>query len=206
MATGYKSGSGVETDGGVFYQPTIADLIWKRILILIKLSNSVYLFAGFILPMAFTIFMARAMASKLGFAEYGIFLLVNAISTFINYVDLGLGSAVTKYTSEYYASGNISGLGDLLSSARILFFTAIGILGLLIFLVLGKWFLPVFHITGGSLPSIFVVFALAGGVFFINSIQSIYGAILTALQRFDLLTKISLASMVVTSLGDYRAG
>lgn len=164
------------------------------------LRNSVYLFANFLLPMAFTIFLTRSMALNLGEGEFGVMLLVNAISSFVNYVDLGLSTAVTKYSAEYKGSGNIQALTELLSSSRLLFL-ATGLIGLLVFFVLGVWFLPLFNITGGSIKNISVVFILAGLTFLLSSLTTVYSAVLTALQRFDLLTKLSLAMLFVNSIG-----
>jgi O-antigen/teichoic acid export membrane protein len=164
------------------------------------LRNSVYLFANFLLPMTFTVFVTRALALKLGSAEYGVYLLVNAISAFVNFVDLGLSTAVTKYTAEYQGSGNKQGMTELLSSARLLFLIT-GLVGMAVFAALGRWFLPFFHIPISTQHNIFIVFLLAGGVFFVNSLITIYSAALSALQRFDLLTKLNLAGLTVTSLG-----
>ncbi len=164
------------------------------------LRNSVFLFANFLLPMVFTILLTRMMVIKLGASEYGILILINAISSFINYVDLGLSTAVTKFASEYKGSGNIEGLKDLLSSARLLFLIT-GLLGLMIFFVLGKWFLPLFNIGFTSVNHIFIVFLFAGITFLFTSLSTVYGAVLTALQRFDLLTKLNLASLAVSSIG-----
>jgi O-antigen/teichoic acid export membrane protein len=164
------------------------------------LKNSSYLFAGFLLPMVFTIFVTRALALKLGSVDFGIYLLVNAISSFVGFVDLGLSSAITKYASEYLAKGDIKALQNLLGSARSLFL-ALGFLGVLVFVVIGKWFLPLFHVTAESQTHILIVFLLAGAAFLLNTFGLVYGSILTALQRFDISTKLSMTSLIVTSLG-----
>lgn len=164
------------------------------------LRNSFYLFMNFLLPMVFTIFVTRTSAIKLGDAEYGVLLLVNAISAFVNYVDLGLGVAVTKYAAEYRGSGDNVALERLLSSSRQLFLLT-GILGLGVFFVLGKWFLPIFNVAPGSYSHIFQVFLLAGLVFLFNSLTTVYSALLSAVQSFDLLSKMSFAGLILTSLG-----
>lgn len=164
------------------------------------LRNSGFLFIGFVLPMIFTIFVTRMMVSHLGTAEFGVFLLVNAISAFIGYVDLGLSTAVTKYVAEYGAQGQTTALRNLLSSGRMMFMLT-GLLGILVFLIIGRLLLPAFNLTSSSIPHIFMVFAFAGLTFFFNSLNFIYSAILSALQRFDLTTKLGLANMVFVSLG-----
>jgi O-antigen/teichoic acid export membrane protein len=164
------------------------------------LRNSFYLFLNFLLPMVFTIFVTRSSAIKLGDAEYGVLLLVNAISAFVNFVDLGLGVAVTKYAAEYRGRGDNLALEKLLSSSRQLFLFT-GILGFLVFFILGKWFLPLFNIAPGSHSHIFQVFLLAGLVFLFNSLSTVYSALLSAMQSFDLLSKMSMVGLILTSLG-----
>lgn len=164
------------------------------------LRNTFYLFLNFLLPMVLTIFVTRTSAIRLGEAEFGVLLLVNTISTFVNFVDLGLGVAVTKYAAQYRGSGDLTSLEKLLSSSRVLFLFT-GFLGVLVFFILGKWFLPVFHVAPGSQPHIFQVFMLAGLVFLFNSLSTIYGAVLSAVQRFDLMSKLGLTGLTLTSIG-----
>lgn len=164
------------------------------------LKNSSYLFAGFLLPMFFGIFVTRELAAKLGTVEFGVFLLLNAINSFIGYVDLGLGTAITKFAAEYHARDDTNSLQNLLGSARVIFFLT-GILGLAIFAVLGKWFLPAFNIPAQSYHNIFIVFILSGLVFFFNSINTVHTAVLSSLQRFDLITKLGTLNLVAVSLG-----
>ena len=163
------------------------------------LRNSGYLLVGFVLPMFFTIFVTRALVTKLGVGEFGIFVLLNAISSFVSYVDLGFSTAIIKYVSEYQSRNDLDALRNILSSARILFFVT-GLFGLLIFTVLGKWFLPIFHISAGDGGSMLTVFILAGVAFFVNSINTIYSSILSSLQRFDLLTKINIFNLAFVSI------
>jgi O-antigen/teichoic acid export membrane protein len=139
------------------------------------------------------------MTSRLGAGDYGIFLLINAISSFINYVDLGLGTAITKYVAEYNASKNTAQLKNMLGSARTLFFFT-GLLGLIIFTVIGKWFLPAFQITGAEVNHIFWVFLFAGITFLFTSLNVVYGSVLSALERFDLTTKVSMVGLIINSV------
>ena len=164
------------------------------------LRNSTFLLIGFVVPMFFTIFLTRALSSRLGIVEFGVFLLLNAINSFIGYIDMGFGTSVTKFAAEYNARSENFSLARLLNSA-LLVFSAIGLLGLAVFFILGKWFLPVFNIPAQSYGNIFLVFILAGLIFMFNSLGSVYTAFLTALQRFDLITKISTGSLIVSSLG-----
>ncbi len=164
------------------------------------LKNSSYLFVGFLVPMVFTIFVTRELSVKLGIVEFGVFLLLNAINSFVGYIDLGLGAAVTKFAAEYHARGDVLALKRLLSSSQVMFLIT-GSVGMAVFFILGKWFLPAFNIPSQSYNNIFFVFILAGAMFFFNSMNSTHSSVLASLQRFDLITKLGTANLIAVSLG-----
>src|SRR5581483_11919808 len=76
-----------------------------------------------------------------------------------------------------------------------------GFIGLVIFLVLGSWFLPWFKIGQQSQSHILIVFLLAGLTFFVSSVNSIYYLVLGALQRYDIITKIGMLQVVLLNFG-----
>jgi O-antigen/teichoic acid export membrane protein len=163
------------------------------------LKNSSYTFIGYVFPILFSIFITPVMVHKLGVEDYGVYILVNTIMAFLSLLDLGLGVALVKYISQYQAEGNHEGLKNLLNSAYCLYF-AIGVLGFGIYVILGKFFLQIFHITGQSQQHILVVFSLAAVLFFLNSINQMYAIVPAALQRFDITTKINLSQLTVFNL------
>ncbi len=163
------------------------------------LRNSAYFFTGYVLPILVGIVVTPYVIHRLGVAEFGIVILVGTIMSFLGYLDLGLGLALTKYAAEYKAQGNISGFAVLLGSVRSLVYIN-GVLGLLIFLAIGQWLLPVFHIPEQSRGHMFIVFLLGGLTFLFNSMNSAAVGVVTATQRFDLITKINIANLVLTNI------
>jgi len=164
------------------------------------LKNVSYNFIGYAWPIIFSIFITPFVVHRLGLADYGVYVLINTIIGFLSLLDLGLASALIKYVAEYQASGNLAGLRKLLNSAHTLYFL-IAFAGLLIFLILGKFFLPSFHITGETAQQIFLVFILAGLAFFVNTWGYVYAIIPAATQRYDIATKLSLAQLTFFNLG-----
>lgn len=160
------------------------------------LKNASYTFLNYVWPIAFSVFITPIVVRKLGVGDYGVYILVNTIMAFLNLLDLGLGTALVKYISQYIGEQNQEGLKKLVCSAYSLYF-AIGALGFMAYLVLGKFFLPIFKISGQSQNHIFTVFFLAGILFFISSISQLFAIVPAALQRFDITTKISLSQLTV---------
>ncbi len=164
------------------------------------LKNSAYTFIGYTVPILFSIFITPVIVHKLGVADYGIYILVNTIAAFMALLDLGLSTALIKYISQYNAEGNSDGVQKLISSANLLYI-GIGALGMVIYLVLGKFFLSLFHIASQNQPHIFTVFLLGGILFFFTSISTLYAGVPAALQRFDVITKINLSQLFLFNVG-----
>ena len=164
------------------------------------LKNASYTFINYVVPIVFSVFITPVVVHKLGVVDYGVFILVGTINAFLALLDLGLGVALVKYISQYQAEGNFEGLKNLLNSAYSLYFI-IGIFGFLVYFILGKFFLPIFHIVNQSEGHILIVFLLSGALFFISSISNLYGIVPAAMQRFDITTKISLGQLTIFNLG-----
>lgn len=163
------------------------------------IKNASYNMVGYVLPILVSLFITPVIVHKIGISDYGIFLLVNTILVFLGLLDLGLSTATIKYLSEYQARNDSVAVKKLLCSVNSIFLI-IGSAGLAAFLLLGKWFLPIFKITGQSQQHIFIVFLLAGLVFFLNTINSVYMLVAPALQRYDIVNKINLTNAIATSI------
>lgn len=160
------------------------------------LRNSSYFLIGYILPIIFTIFVTPFIVHSLGVKQYGIFILVGTINSFLGLVDLGFSTALTKYVAEYHAIKKIDLLNKLLQSAQTLS-VLFGIVGLAVFFVIGKWFLVYFHVAEMNIPNVILIFVLSGVVFFLNSLTVPNLAVITGLQRYDVLTKVNMASLIL---------
>lgn len=163
------------------------------------LRNSSYFFVGYLLPLVFAVLVTPFVVHRLGVAQYGIFVLVNTINAFLGFIDLGLSTALTKFMAEYNATRNFSSLQKLFQSAQSLSYV-FGLLGLCVFMVIGHWFLGYFHVLSLSVPGVFLIFALAGVVFFLNSILMPTMGAVTALQRYDIITKINVANLILSNI------
>jgi O-antigen/teichoic acid export membrane protein len=163
------------------------------------LRNVSYNFIGYVFPILFSIFLTPILVKKIGVVDFGVYVLSNTIGVFLSLADLGLSVALIKYLSEYNARGDFPAIGKLLSSANSLYLI-VGMFGLLVYTAVGKWFLPFFQIGHTSVEHIFVVFLLSGLIFFLNAINSCYMVIPPALQRYDIVNKISLTQTLLINL------
>lgn len=162
-------------------------------------KNSSYSFLGYAFPIVFSIVVTPIIVKKLGVTDYGIYILMLTIAGFLGLLDLGLGLSVYKYTAEYYAKGLFKELGDLVGSVKFFAF-GFGVFGWVVFLILGA-FLPFkTGLSGQSHGYLMQVFFLAGLLFFVNSVFSVYMRIPMAMQRYDIGVKISLSQIIAFNL------
>jgi len=164
------------------------------------LKNVSYTIVSYGWGMIFAIFVTPVVVFKLGIDYYGVFIFVNTIAGLLGLIDFGVSTAVAKYIAEYYGSADRDRLKQLLYSANSLFLL-IGLFGLIGFFIIafvGRYFIPN---TILSTYDIFFIFISAGLIFFINSINGIYSITPTALQRFDINTKIGVSQTFISSLG-----
>ncbi len=160
------------------------------------LKNVSYSLLGFGIPILVSVITVPLIVKGLGATEYGILILANTIIAFLSLLDLGLSAGLSKFITQYKAIGDFTNLQKIVNNAYSLYWF-IGLFGLGVFFVIGKFFLQMFKIQGVSQQHIFIVFLLAGMVFFVNSFTTIFSSISIALQRFDIVNKLSVLQLVV---------
>ncbi|HYV33268.1 MAG TPA: oligosaccharide flippase family protein, partial [Candidatus Limnocylindria bacterium] len=164
------------------------------------LKNSGYGMLGYVVPILFFIVVTPVVIHRLGIVDYGVFVLVNTIVAFLSLLDLGFTVSLIKFVSEYFAKGETQSLNKILNVGHSLYLL-MGAVGLVVFFAIGKFFLPVFNISTGSIPHIEIVFLIAGLIFFVNGLMAVYQAVPNALQRFDIITKLTIVQLFFTQGG-----
>lgn len=164
------------------------------------LKNTTYNLVGYLWPFIFILFVTPLILLELGTKNYGIYIFVNTVISFIGLLDLGIGAGVTKHMSYYLGQKDRYQIQRLVHSANMLFLV-IGSIGLII--------MTVFSILSGYLlPDKFIsyqiyspLFFLAGIIFFFSTMSATFNGIFMATQRFDISNKIGMLSIAMTSLG-----
>jgi O-antigen/teichoic acid export membrane protein len=123
-----------------------------------------------------------------------------AIFGFLALLDLGLGTALIKYIATYTSSNEFATLQKFIASAQTLY-VFIGVVGVLVFIGLGYFILPVFHLSGLSRADIFLGSVLMGCTFLVNALGQIYAVAPVALQRYDIASKVSMLNVALYNIG-----
>ena len=129
---------------------------------------------------------------KLGTDAYGILSIVNTIIGYFGFLHLGLGKAVVKYISEYYAKREFDTIRKIIGTALIVY-SLIGFIGAIIVAFLTSILVTkVLKIPSNLINVSSFVFYISALGFLINMPHNVLGTIPRALQRFDITSKISI--------------
>jgi O-antigen/teichoic acid export membrane protein len=165
------------------------------------LKNSLFRLFGFFFPIIFSIAITPVVVNKLGTQDYGLMIFINSVLGILGLLDMGISTATIKHVAEYKGKGDGEGAVRSIRTANSLFLI-IGILGMMLvgLIILGMTLF--FGDKVANNPEIVTVMLIGAGLFFINSVNSVYTLIPSALQRFDIATAINAISLTVGSLAN----
>jgi len=165
-------------------------------------KNVAYSIIGYVWPMVFAIFITPIVIFHLGIKDYGIYLFINTFLGLLGLLDVGAGTAITKYMAQYSGQKDDIILLEFIRTANSLL-VVIGSTGLIVSAVVTG--LGMF--SSSFLPSQFaaysqysIVFLIIGMTFFITCLSAMPSSIFIALQRFDISNKIGVVSVTISSL------
>ena len=133
----------------------------------------------------------------LGKEGYGLYTFVVVIIGYYALLDLGIGSAVVKYISEYNANQKYEEINQLVStSLKVHFF--LGTIGCLLIIFLGRFIVAAVEIPPQLVQTARTIIYISAFQFALNLTTSTFSGILKGLQRIDLLNKISIVLSTLT--------
>lgn len=155
--------------------------------------NSIFSLISFLYPTVLTIVVTPIFIHYLGPTRYGIYALSQVVFSFISLLDFGVAPTLLKFVSEHAARGEIKELNATVA-ATLVFYAAIGILGVLIASVIAVFFVgDLFRLSGELRSTTQFVLVVAGFSFLFSMLVSGLSSIPAGLQRFDLVTVLGIA-------------
>lgn len=177
----------------------------KRRLVVNTFANGVSQFAAMLASLVFMPLLIGAF----GLEEYGLFMLATSVSAYAALLDLGIGSALTKYVAQHHATGDREALVGSASSALLLF-TWVGVAGAGLLFGVGSLAGVIFDIgaEGGQLLRTILWIGAAFQLWYWPASTGRH--ILAGMQRFGVLaatgvtsTALTIASTLVVIVGGY---
>lgn len=136
---------------------------------------------------------------SLGNEAYGAWVLVGSLVGYLGLLDLGVRGAVTKFVATHHAGARHDDAGRIASAALAIFCGA-GLTAIVGSALIARFGLPFFEISAEYTEIAPTIVLLAGGTIAISIVSGVFGGIVVARQRFDLLNLTTVAIAVIRAL------
>ena len=158
-------------------------------------TNTFFNFVGRFWSFVVTLLLTPYLLSRLTVGEFGTWVLLSVFVGSFNLLDLGLGSAFTKYVSQYHAHRDFPRINAVLFSG-VLFYTVFGVGLVALGMALEGILFSIFRI---DVPP--MVYPLVLVAFAINNIALMLLATLKGMQRMDQSNAVEIAMSVPALVG-----
>ena len=164
------------------------------------LKNSLYNVAGWIWPIGLSIVTLPYIVHRLGTDAFGILVITSSLMGYFSFLNLGMGHAVVKYVAEYHAQKEIKAINKIIGSTLVIYLI-MGIAGMSILLGLTDLLVTKLFKMPPELKDVakFALYIASIG-FLVSMVSNVYSGVPRALQRFDVVNKISMVFGTLTPL------
>jgi O-antigen/teichoic acid export membrane protein len=164
------------------------------------MRNALANWGAFLYVAGVSFFLSPYIVSHLGATAYGVWSLLVALVGYLGLLDFGVRGAVTRYVAHHHAVSNAPAASAIASAALVLF-GAFGVLAIVIACVTA-WFAPhLFHIPAELEARAGLVIVVGGLTVATTLVASVYGGIITGLQRFDVSSGVEIAITTARTIG-----
>jgi len=153
---------------------------------------------GFSSGVAF--FLSPFVVHHLGNLTYGVWTLVVSLIAYMGLLDLGLRGAVVRYVSRHQTQGDHAEANRIISGALWLRLS-ISTFAILIGLLFSRYAPRYFQIPAGLQSAARVAIGVAAASFGLTLLGGVFGGVLAALHRFDLLSAVAISQTSVRAVG-----
>jgi O-antigen/teichoic acid export membrane protein len=145
-------------------------------------------------------FLSPFVVHHLGNVAYGVWTLVISLVSYMGLLDLGLRGAVVRYVSRHKAQDDHQSVNRTVSAALWLRFW-ISLIAVLLGLILARYTPEYLHFPTELRGPAGLAIAVAATSFGLTLLGGVFGGILAALHRFDLLGSVAISQSTVRALG-----
>lgn len=175
---------------------SLSKMIPKKRIALNVTLNWIAMVVGMLVPFFLTPIVIRS----LGNIAYGIWILSVATVGYLGLLDLGLRSAVIRYVSKAEAQGNDVDARNAIGAA-LWFRILLAVCAVVLSLVLALEFPHLFKIPNGLTRPAQITVLMCAIAVAVTLVSGVFGAVLSAIHRFDLLSGISVIQTAIKTAG-----
>ncbi len=145
-------------------------------------------------------FLSPFVVHRLGNVGYGVWTLVNSMIAYMGLLDLGLRGAVTRFVSKYHAQGEHEEASKIVSAAFWLRLW-IALVIIAVSVSLATLATSVLNIPPQMQQAARQTIVVVGTSFAVTITFGIFSAVLSALNRFDLISSVNICQAIVRASG-----
>jgi O-antigen/teichoic acid export membrane protein len=154
---------------------------------------------GFVCSAIVSFFLSPFVVHRLGNSAYGVWVLIGSLTGYLGLLNLGVRAAVTRYVARFYAESNDKEANAVASSAVVIFLIA-GIIVIFVSLIMAILIVPLFRVPLSFQFAARIVLVLAGFNISTALVSGVFGGVLAALHRFDLLNIIEAGNSLLSAV------
>ncbi len=163
------------------------------------IKNIIYNNISYVVRIVISLILTPYIFSQLGQEYFGIWAFVAAFVGYFSLLDFGIGSAVVKYTAEYFARKEYDRVSKLIISALFCYAT-LGLFLIPIF-IFRNTFAGFFRVDALLQEDLSFVLGIATISFALSFIFSVFRNVLNGLQRMDMTNRIQIVLFVLNAIG-----
>jgi len=170
--------------------------------------NAVYSLIGYGVAAAYILVLLPVVVHYLGTEQFGLWVLIMALTGYVWLVDLGLSLSFTKYVAQYIAERDYENVSGVVRHG-ILFYLAVSILVIALGGLLAPYVFRALNVPAEQLELARVAFLIALLGFGINAILYVFLSLLSGIQRMDVVnifTSVALCLKFVAIAGALALG
>ncbi|MBT5875207.1 MAG: oligosaccharide flippase family protein [Candidatus Latescibacteria bacterium] len=171
------------------------------------IRNTLFNTLGHIWSMGIRFYLTPYVALSIGNERYGIWGIVGILSGYFSLLDLGLARSFDKYLAEYYTKQDYESFNKVLSIGFIYYiaFSLVMVGAVLLFYApimdLLKWSPDRLDQEVMEESQFAIIWSIV--IFGYAMTSSVFGMVMTGLQRMDVINKIGMVSSLLTLIGTY---
>lgn len=166
-------------------------------------ANAVWNTVNTVCTLVISVFSAPVLIRSLGTSKYGVFLLIGSLTGLLGIMSFGLGEATLRYVARHYRERDLVGINRVFGATLSLYVLVAAVVSLLVF---GATSFVVTWLNIGTADSgnVYALVRIATAAFAVRIVTSVFSVLPSALQRYDITSKINIAINTLRS-GGYLA-
>jgi O-antigen/teichoic acid export membrane protein len=162
------------------------------------IHNTIFNVVTLVSSAIITFFLIRFFLAQLGESKYGVWVLIGSIFQYRRLLDMGMNSSINRYIPVSLAKGDKEAIQRVLSTS-LFFFSVVAIVFILLSLVIysniGAWF----SIESDMVGTAGLLVLIVGSCFALAMPLQLSSALLSGLQRYDVLNLAELLILLLRS-------